>query len=361
MAEDLTLARKNAERLRFIGDVDWDGVPKIFDGLPDALEHFYQDAIEISPLITPNLWERFCIVCDRLHLPISAVSLFVYSSKDIQGECYTRGSDHCVLRFSSGLIDLLDEEEFEFVIGHELGHFLLEHHAVNKNSQSSLEFFRQRRSQEISVDRIGLISCTSLDTALRALMKTVSGLTERHLRFDVAAFIAQLRKIETSTPDWSRSTHPSILIRAKALLWFSLSDYCLRGERFYSRDQMLTIDDRIERDLRKFVDGALMSRIASVKQDVLLWMVTLEIVRTSTFSLAAQAVVESRFGKDILNKLRSFLNGLPGGDAEGVIFDKLRTARAELEELMPRSFMVEIKTLESECSELTEANHQRRR
>jgi hypothetical protein len=251
---------------------------------------------------------------------------------------------------------LLDEEEFEFVIGHELGHFLLDHHAVIKNiGQPNFEYFRQRRSQEISVDRIGLVPCVSLDTAVRALMKTVSGLTERHLRFDVTAFIAQLRKIEASTPDWSGSTHPSILIRAKALLWFSLSDYFLRGERFYSRDQMLKIDDRIERDLHKFVDGALMSKISKVKEDVLLWMVTLEIVRTRTFSIAAQAVIQNRFGEDTLTKLRSFLNGLPSSGAEAVIFDKLRFARAELESLVPRGFMVEITALENESSVLTEA------
>jgi hypothetical protein len=100
----------------------------------------------------------------------------------------------------------------------------------------------------------------------------------------------------------------------------------------YSRDQMLRIDDRIERDLHKFVDGALTSRISKVKEDVLLWMVTLEIVRTRTFSIAAQAVIQNRFGKDTLTKLRSFLNGLPGSGAEAVIFDKtkIRASRARV-------------------------------
>ena len=72
------------------------------------------------------------------------------------------------------------------MIGHELGHFLLDHHHANVGfTSANPEYFRQRRAQEISVDRLGLLSCGSLDVALRALMKTVSGLTERHLRFDV--------------------------------------------------------------------------------------------------------------------------------------------------------------------------------
>jgi hypothetical protein len=332
MVENLELARELASKLRFAADVHWASDDKSINDISGAREQLYQDAIEISPLITPNLWERFCNVCERLHVPRSAVCLFIYSSKDIQGECYARGGSNCVIRFSSGLIDLLDEEEFEFVIGHELGHFLLDHHAINAGiGHPNSEYFRHRRSQEISVDRIGLVSCASLDIALRALMKTVSGLTERHLRFDVGAFISQLRKIEFSTPDWSGSTHPSILIRAKALLWFSLSDYFLKGSSFFSLDQMRKIDSRVERDLHKFVDGAVNAKISELKQDLLLWMVTLEIARSGFFSTATQDQMRFRFGEETIQKLRSFLAGLPKDEAEAVIYDKLKSARNELE------------------------------
>ena len=52
----------------------------------------------------------------------------------------------------------------------------------------------QERAQELSVDRVGLIACGSVDIAIRALMKTVSGLSSEHLRFDVGTFISQLDK-----------------------------------------------------------------------------------------------------------------------------------------------------------------------
>lgn len=350
---DLSVARDKANRVRFSADVpaprtDRSEINTIF-----GREQFYQDAIEISALVTPKLWDHFCVVCDRLELPRESISPFIYSSKDVQAECYASPARQCVLRFSSGLIDLLDEPEFEFVIGHELGHFLLDHHHANVGfTSANPEYFRQRRAQEISVDRLGLLSCGSLDVALRALMKTVSGLTERHLRFDVGAFISQLRKIENSKADFSNSTHPSIVIRAKALLWFSLSDYFQKMPSQWSSDGLKKIDERIDRDLHKFVDGAVREKIAGLSEELLLWMVTLEVVRVGMFSAAAQDVMRSRFGQDTIQRLRAFLADLSKDDAEATIFDKLRTARGDLEILIPRGFMAKLDLLEEEAARL---------
>jgi hypothetical protein len=350
---DLSVARDKANRVRFSVDIPAPAIDRAEITPVFGREQFYQDAIEISPLVTPKLWDHFCFVCGRLELPLESVSPFIYSSKDVQAECFASPARQCVLRFSSGLIDLLDEEEFEFVIGHELGHFLLDHHQANVHFNSaSPEYFRQRRAQEISVDRLGLLSCGSLDVALRALMKTVSGLTERHLRFDVGAFISQLRKIENPKSDFSNSTHPSIVIRAKALLWFSLSDYFQKMPRQSSSDGLRKIDERIERDLHKFVDGAVRQKIAGLNEELLLWTVTLEVTRVGMFSVVVQDAMRNRFGEDTVQRLRSFLAGLSRGEAEATIFEKLKTARSDLEVLIPRGFMAKLKALEEEAAQM---------
>jgi hypothetical protein len=350
---DLSAARNKADKIRFSADIPASFTDRNEINTFFGREQFYQDAIEISALVTPKLWDHFCVVCERLEVPQEAVSPFIYSSKDVHAECYASQARQCILRFSSGLIDLLDEQEFEFVIGHELGHFLLEHHLANVGlNVANPEYFRQRRAQEISVDRLGLISCGSLDVALRALMKTVSGLTERHLRFDVGGFISQLRKVDKSKADLSYSTHPSIVIRAKALLWFSLSDYFQKVPSHASPNGLIKIDERIERDLHKFVDGAVRDKIASLSEELLLWMVTLEVVRVGMFSSAAQNVLRARFGEDTVQRLRVFLAGLSKGDAEATIFEKLKTARSDLEILIPRGFMAKLDLLEGEAVQL---------
>jgi hypothetical protein len=273
MVETLSLARANAQSLRFGGDLPHFGA--LFQNSGDeALEAgHYHDSIEISAALTPGLWKRLKSVCERLRVPTEAAVAFIYSSPNIQAECLATRGSRCTVRVSSALIDLLTEEEFEFVIGHEIGHFLLGHQSI-MGHELSPESFVQQRSQEISADRMGLLACASLETALRALMKTASGLTERHLRFDVAAFIAQLRKVDNAASDWSASTHPSIIIRAKALLWLSLTGFLGKEVGEWSTEKKAVLDQRVERDLRRFIDGAIKTKIDETKRDLLLWMMT---------------------------------------------------------------------------------------
>jgi hypothetical protein len=353
---DLSKARSNANRIRFSADYPAHSDERHDINTIYIRDNFYQDAIELSQLVTPTLWNHFCIACDRLGLPRESVSPFIYSSKDVQAECYAGPARGCIIRFSSGLIDLLDEQEFEFVIGHELGHVLLDHHLANVGlDPASQEYFRQRRSQEISVDRIGLIACASLEVALRALMKTISGLTERHLRFDVGAFLSQLRKIESPNVDLSNWTHPSIIIRAKALLWFSLSEYFQNGPNDNLSDGLKKIDERIERDLERFMDRAARERVASARLNLLLWMATVDIVRSGSFRANAQTKMRETFGPDTIDKLTSFLRDLSRSEAESAVNEKVTSARAELKQLAPRQFDSECSALEKEARELLTA------
>jgi Peptidase family M48 len=353
---DLSKARSNANRIRFSADYPARSNERYDINTIYHRDNFYQDAIELSQLVTPTLWDHFCIACERLQLPRECVSPFIYSSRDVQAECYADPARGCIIRFSSGLIDLLDEQEFEFVIGHELGHFLLDHHLANVGvDPAGQEYFRQRRSQEISVDRIGLVACASLDVALRALMKTISGLTERHLRFDVGAFVSQLRKIESTKVDLSNWTHPSIVIRAKALLWFSLSEYFQKGPNDHLSDGLKKIDERIERDVNKFMDRAAHERVASARLNLLLWIATADIVRSGSFRANAQAKMRETFGPDTIDKLTSFLRDLSKSEAESTVNEKLTSARVELKQLAPRQFDAECSALEKEARELLSA------
>jgi Peptidase family M48 len=355
MIKNLVFARRQSERFRFDGDFPSEANIDDVGGLTQARGQLYQDAIEISPLLVPELHRRFRVACERLEVPDDLITPFIYSSQEIQAECYASGNG-CIIRFSSSLIGLLSDAEFEFVVGHELGHFLLDHHSANaQTDQSSLEYFRKRRSQEISCDRIGLIACSSLDTALRALMKTVSGLTDRHLRFDFLAYVTQLRKVEASAIDASLTTHPSTLIRAKALLWFSLSDFMTqKAGSPGSSVQLKQIDERVRRDLDKFVDRTIREKIANLKRDLLLWMVATEIVRLGAFSTALQSQMLSRFDRETVDKLRSFLGSLPKVSAESVVFEKMVSARNELERLVPGDIVEQVSALNEQCRDIIE-------
>ena len=339
--DDITsAAQAMAEKVRYSGDT----LRRTTDGdlsRTDRIRNqFYYNDLRISPLVTPTLASGLELVCQRLHIPEGAVEAFIFASPEIQAECLAGSTSNCVLRFSSSLVDLLDHQEFEFVAGHEIGHFLLAHGIVKlENQGDSLEYHIEQRRQEISVDRIGLIACQSLETAIRALMKTASGLSSEHLRFDVGAFISQLRDAPKATyEDGHFATHPSSLIRCRALLWFSLNDFFIRGTDHFNEEQFTKLDQRIENDFNRFVDGPAKRLIKVAKEDLAIWIAAHHAVQDGAFDKNEQAAISDIFGSEILDRLKNFLSDLPASEVQDIVYQRMKSAREDLERMIPSSF-----------------------
>lgn len=122
----------------------------------------------------------------------------------------TIGMDRPTIVLNSALVDLLDEEELRFVIGHELGH-ALSGHAVYQTMLQRLillsgifaaiplgglgyraiiaALMEWSRKAELSADRAGLLAAQDVGVATRVFMKLASG---GHLEdLDQTAFLAQ--------------------------------------------------------------------------------------------------------------------------------------------------------------------------
>lgn len=143
------------------------------------------------------------------------------------------------------------------------------------------------------------------------------GETTAHMR-SLILFVEILYPDIISGVDQSGTTHPSVVLRSKAILWYSSCDYFRKGEQWYSADQIRAIDNRIERDLTRFVDGIVKRRIEEQKKGLLLWMITAQVVEHGMFSKKAQSEMVELFGEDTVHKLRSFLAGLSGRSLETV-------------------------------------------
>jgi hypothetical protein len=356
MPDGLHAAQELAERVRFSGD----SLRPQSEGNTSHAEAYKgflaQTGLRISQEVTPTLADRLNVVYDRIAIPKGTVEAFVYAGADLQAACFAGSTSQCVIQFSSSLVDLLDEDEFGFVAGHELGHFLLGHGvATMEHERQSLEFFIQQRSQEISVDRIGLLACGSLDVALRALMKTISGLTSKHLRFDVGTFISQLRK--PSNPflhNNPTASHPSIVVRCRALLWFSLNDLFLKGAHAFSAEQMRKLDEHIQNDLHRYVDGPARQLIEEAKEHVALWMAAYAFVQDGIFAKHEQEIFARTFGEDNLEKLKNFLRGAPTTDACDRVKQNLQSSLAELAALIPTSCEAEVEKIRQRTQFLTQ-------
>jgi len=344
----LLAAREFATRVKFSGDkcdVEYVNDSGRSDSLKDV---FYCNELCLTEEVTPDLFDGLVQVLSRLDIPRNAVEAFVYASSEINAQCFSADSAKCIIRFSSGLIDILSHEEFQFVVGHELGHFLLSHSFPNEvGDNSSAEFYMQQRAQEISADRMGLIACNSLDDSIRALLKTISGLNDRHLRFDVGGFLSQLKKTTKSVGQSHQSTHPSILVRCRALLWFSMNDAYSNATNTYPEGSLVALDEKISDDLEKYVDGSVRKMINESKEKLSMWVATLEIINSGKFSKESQKQFQTVYGEDKLESLLAFLSNVDTKDVKSMVSLKLEEAKQELQELIPNSFNNELESIQS--------------
>ena len=164
------------------------------------------------------------------------------------------GKDRPFIVLTTGLVNLHDEEELRFVVGHELGH-ILSGHAVYRTMMLILIQLAARiawmpigylglraiiwgleewfRKSELSCDRAGLLAGQDVDAARRALMKLAGGSQLSELNPD--AFREQAREYD-AVPDLRDSvlkllqlqgnTHPFAVVRYAELdYWATHGEY----------------------------------------------------------------------------------------------------------------------------------------
>ena len=348
MLDELAEARNFARTVRYSGDtLTADESIKIEN---TEIEAFYSlNSIQVTSLVTPVISKSIDKVIKRLQIPASSVKAYVYASPEIQATCYAGNEADCIIRLSSGLIDILENKELEFVIGHEIGHFLYNHGlAASLNNNESLEFSIKQRAQEISADRIGLLASESLDVSIRAMMKTIYGLTTKYLKFDIAAFLSQLSNTAKYKSQISvNSSHPSMFLRCRALLWFSMSETFKNGEKNYKPNEIEKLNTKIENDIDKYIDSLAYEKINDLKKDVEMWLAVSMIVKDGSFDRDEQAIFKEMFGENTLEKLKIFLSSHDSATAaKKTTSKKLEDSIKSLYSTIPISFESEMESLE---------------
>ena len=156
--------------------------PKILD--ESHLSNLLSHSIKITKDIMPKVHN--CIEEVFKKLKIENQFNFFVTSDNIQANaaCSLMSlSSKPDIILTSKLIELLNEKELMFVIGHEVAHYVYQHSIYpNPNSEENeitkLNILNLSRAAEISADRIGFLACGDLESSLRANLKLASGLTE---------------------------------------------------------------------------------------------------------------------------------------------------------------------------------------
>lgn len=213
-------------------------------------------ALRLSHGMAPVI-ERAMAGCARKLGVETEVETFVYPLPHFNAACVRPEHGRVFVMLSSALVEAFDERELAFVIGHELGHHVFDHHRIPVHlllggtsavsAPLAMQLFAWQRHAEISADRAGLLCCGSLEGATGALFKLASGLKGGAVQADPATLLTQLGdmrselenldKVTDSAPrgDWF-ATHPFSPLRLNAAKLFAESDLMKPGGR--SRDQL---------------------------------------------------------------------------------------------------------------------------
>lgn len=272
----------------------------------DSDEHrsFYRQRLPVSGEILPDVERALADACHRLGIPRTAVHAFVRPSSEMNAVCYGGIRGAAVIEINAGVIECLLPEELSYVIGHEIGHFILPvrwGRILRDGSMipASLEDARISRECELTMDRFGLLACGDLKHAGSAILKMQSGLSSRHIRSDLAAFIQNGRLAIDVEVDESEtlSSHPPEFVRLRALNAFVMSDVFRKAAGKEGGQPIVDINEGIRKDLDRAVD-ALATRLMDQAIDRLAQAVAAFLVacrvRVDTGKLSREGVTIDR-------------------------------------------------------------------
>ena len=271
------------------------------------LSNLLTNSIRVNKEILPKVGKAIDLVFDRIKIENNFNFFVTADNNQANASCSLMSTaSRPDIFLTSRLIELLSLEELQFVIGHEVAHYVYQH-ALYPNYNNveernlKLNILTLGRAAEISADRIGFLSCSGLEHSLKALLKLASGLDEKHLKFKFSVYLDQLRDLEdlgkSSSELWS--THPSFLIRMQSLIWFSMTKeyhefFEVKKKGNY---RLKEVDEKIDNKIKKITGNEIDISNKEIYDRALLWGSLDIYLSDKTFSKIEQKEFIKRFGK----------------------------------------------------------------
>lgn len=191
--------------------------------------------------VTPQTMPQLDALVRETAARLGVGNTVTYVAPDRPLNAYAFGlGDPKVIVLYAGLFPMMDRDELQFIIGHEMGHVRLGHTWLNSLlggmagipspfTAAVILYFAFRwwnRACEFSADRAGLLACGDVNKAVSALVKLATGGAAR----SAASQKRALAQLERQDDDWGSqfgellSTHPLIATRLEHLRRYAASD-----------------------------------------------------------------------------------------------------------------------------------------
>ena len=313
------------------------------------LSNLLTNSVKVSKEILPKVGSAIETVFERIKIENNFNFFVTADNNQANASCSLMSSaSRPDIVLTSRLIELLSLEELQFVIGHEVAHYVYQHalypnHNNVEDRNLKLNILNLSRAAEISADRIGFLACANLDASLKANFKLASGLSDKHFNFKPSTYLDQLRDLEdlgkSSSELWS--THPSFLIRMQSLIWFSMSNeyhefFDQKKKGSYSLSE---IDEKLDFKIKKITGDELENSNKRIYESALIWGSLDIYLSDKKFSKDEQEEFSNRFGEKA---------------KKAISLMKISNARDMLDKKIDTSFNDASKLLKTEKNKLAE-------
>ena len=321
------------------------------------LSNLLTNSVRVSKEILPKVGSAIDTVFERIKIENNFNFFVTADNNQANASCSLMSSaSRPDIVLTSRLIELLSLEELQFVIGHEVAHYVYQHalypnHNNVEDRNLKLNILNLSRAAEISADRIGFLACASLDASLKANFKLASGLSDKHFNFKPSTYLDQLRELEdlgkSSSELWS--THPSFLIRMQSLIWFSMSKeyhefFDQKKKGSYSLSE---IDEKLDTKIKKITGDELEKSNKGIYESALIWGSLDIYLSDKKFSKDEQEEFSNRFGE----KAKKAISLMKISNARNMLDKKIDTSFNEASKLLKtekNKLVEELKTIGKE-------------
>ena len=343
-----------------------DPYEKIDSQKSNNINQLLSTSVKVTKEIFPNISFAIENVFKRLKIE-NNLNFFVTANHfQTQAMCSAMPlGDSAEIILTSKLIELLNGEELESVIAHEVAHFYYQHALYPQPSSSmnkveTLNLLNFSRAAEISADRIGFIGCGSLESSLRAMLKITSGLSDKHLKFNFSSYLDQLRELKEIKGDKNLmySTHPNFLNRMQALIWFSMSN---EYNKHFSNENkgsidLKAVDEKINDSIKKVIGDEVDYSNKDVVSRALMWGSIDIFLSDKKFSKKEQELFKKNFGEKRTQSMLSFMKMANPKSIQRKIDDTFNEASKLLKKDKEKIFNELSKLLQVVDSDIKSAN-----
>ena len=238
-------------------------------------------SIKVERAVMPRLYDVLYSVKDELGFD-REVEFYITNSPQVNACTYmgTTPGRPLIVELNSSLVELMDEDELRFVVGHELGHQIDGNSSLNalirfvfpNLDQGSPLLFQLKvrfwqQLCELVADRYGFLATGNLDVCVSAFFKMHSGLNLRKMDIDIKAFINHNKHLvkyytEGQFLSLSHYDHPADSLRVEALNLYANASNAAELDEGMSQNEIdailmtLSSYDMFPRDILDEVAGS---------------------------------------------------------------------------------------------------------